>query len=167
MKQYNIQFDKIESLDELEGQIDKECIIVCDDIQNTFMTILYDDVHRIGIAYYDYGIKPAYLYSHDYTYLYLGFGKKIICIDLNVNAIIESNNTLSIFYEFIQDAKKNYICAICELDLYCYWENKILWKIGFKDVVDDYKIIDDSKISIECDDGMVYLFSLKNGELIE
>lgn len=167
MAQFNIQFDKIESLEALESQIDTQSIIVCDDIQNTFMTIEYDDAHKIGIAYYDYGITPAYMYSQDFAYLYLGFGKKIICIDLNESTVIESDNLPSIFYEFIGNSKKNYVCVICELDLYCFHEDKILWKIGFKDVVSDYEIVDDSKISIECDDGMEYLFSLKNGKLIE
>lgn len=76
MVQFNIQFDKVESLDALESQIDTQSIIVSDDIQNTFMKIEYDDAHKIGIAYYDYGITPAYMYSQDFAYLYLGFGKK-------------------------------------------------------------------------------------------
>lgn len=106
MELYNIQFEKNESLYELESKVDKENIIVCDDIQNTYMIIEYDDSHRIGIAYYDYGITPAFLYSQDYTYLYLGFGKKLMCIDLNENTIIESENLPSVFYEFICDSKK-------------------------------------------------------------
>lgn len=130
------------------------------------MIIEYDDSHRIGIAYYDYGITPAFLYSQDYTYLYLGFGKKLICIDLSENTIIENENLPSVFYEFICNCKKNYVCVICELDLYCYWKNKFLWKIGFKDVVSDYGIVDNSKILIECEDGMEYLFFLKDGRLI-
>lgn len=131
------------------------------------MIIQYNDAHRIGIAYYDYGITPAFLYSQDYRYLYLGFGKKLISIDLNENEIIENENLQSVFYEFIYDSKKNYVCVICELDLYCYFGNKCLWKIGFKDIIGDYGIVDDSKISIECDDGMEYLFSLEDGGVIE
>lgn len=55
---------------------------------------------------------------------------------------------------------------ICELDLYCYWENKSLWKTEFKDVISGYGIVDDSKILIECGDGMEYLFSLKDESVI-
>lgn len=166
MEPYNVQFEKKESLYELESQVNKESLILCDDIQNNFMIVEYDDAHRIGIAYYDYGITPAFFYSQDYTYLYLGVGKKLISIDLIENKIIENENLQSLFYEFICDSKKNYVCVICELDLYCYLGNKLSWKIGFKDIVCDYSIVDDSKISIKCDDGMEYLFSLKDGTVM-
>lgn len=167
MEQYILQYSKMDNFDALEGKIDKENIVLCDDIQNTFIVIAYDDVHRIGIAYYNYGIKPAYMYSEDCKYLYLGFGKKMICIDLNKNRITERESLSSIFYELISDSRRNYVCVVCELDLYCYQGNTNLWKIGFKDVIEEYQMVDDSKISIKCSDGTDYLFQLKNGELIE
>lgn len=167
MEQHNIHFEKKESLYEIEGQVEKEQLIICDDIQNTFLVVTYNDNHNIGVAYYDYGIKPVCMYSQDDKYLYLGVAKKIISIDVCTNIMIENNNLQSIFYEFICDSKKNYICAICELDVYCYCKDMLKWKIGFKDIIIDYSVNDDSTISIKCDNGEKYLFSLEDGKILE
>jgi hypothetical protein len=166
LEQANIQFEKKESLCELESQVNKEQLILCDDIQNTFLVIKYNNSQNIGIAYYNYGLTPDSLYSQDDKFLYLGFGKKFICIDICGNKIVNNENLQSVFYEFLCDSNKDYICVICELDVYCYCNNTQKWKMGFKDIVNDYSIIDDTKVLIVCEDGMEYLFSLEDGKIL-
>lgn len=70
MDKGNICIKKIDSLDELESQVDKEQLIYCDNMQNTFIIINFDDVQKIGIAYYDYGVVPDYLCSGDGAIFY-------------------------------------------------------------------------------------------------
>ena len=56
---------------------------------------------------------------------------------------------------------------ICELDVYCYCAEKQKWKMGFKDIIVDYQIINDDKISLLCGDGVKYMLFLKDGKIAE
>lgn len=167
MEQVDINIKKIESLGELESQVNKEQLILCDDMQNTFCIINFNNAKKLGIAYYDYGVAPDFQYSADGTLLYLGFGKKFLCIDIYENKILINDNLQSVFYELRYDSNKNYICVICELDVYCYCAEKLKWKIGFRDIIVDCNIIDDTKISLLCDDGEEYIFFFKDGNIVE
>ncbi len=140
---------------------------MCDDMQNTFLIVNFDNVQKIGIAYYDYGVAPDFQCSGDGELVYLGIGKNFLCIDIYENKVLVNDNLQSVFYELCYDSNKNHICAICELDLYCYCAEKQKWKMGFRDIIVDYNIIDDTKISISCDNGVEYIFFLENGKIIE
>ncbi len=137
-------------------------MILCDDMQNTFLIVNFDNVQKIGIAYYDYGVAPDFQCSGDGELVYLGIGKNFLCIDIYENKVLVNDNLQSVFYELCYDSNKNHICAICELDLYCYCAEKQKWKMGFRDIIVDYNIIDDTKISISCDNGVEYIFLLEN-----
>lgn len=167
MEQVDIHIKKIDSLGELESQIDKEQLILCDDMQNSFFIINYDNVRKLGVAYYDYGVAPDFQYSGDDSLLYSGFGKNFLCIDIYEDKILVNDNLPSVFYELCYDSNKYYICVICELDVYCYCAGKQIWEMGFRDIIVDYNIIDDAKISILCEDGVEYIFFLKDGKIVE
>lgn len=167
MEQVNFQIEKVESMRELENSVDKEHLILCDDMQNAFLTINFDDERKIGVAYYNYGIMPEFQCSRDGTLLYLGVGKNFFCINNCKNKVLVDDNLQSIFYELLYDSNKNHICVICELDVYCYCAEKQKWKMGFRDVIVDYNIIDDTKIFIMCDDGTEYIFFLEDGKVAE
>lgn len=157
----------MDSLRELESQVDKEQLILCDDMQNTFLIINFDDIRKMGVAYYDYGVAPDYQYFGADELLYLGLGKNFLCINVCEKRVLVNDNLQSIFYELLYDSNKNYICAICELDVYCYCIEKQKWKMGFRDIIVNYNIIDNDKISILCDNGMEYVFFLENGKMVE
>lgn len=167
MEQVDIHIKKIDSLSELVSQVDKERLILCDDMQNTFFIVNFDNAQKLGVAYYDYGVTPDFQCSVDGALLYLGFGKNFLCIDTYENRILVNDNLQSVFYELCYDSNMNYICVICELDIYCYCAEKQKWKIGFRNIIVDYNIIDNTKISILCDDGVEYIFSLKDGKIVE
>lgn len=160
-------YKKIDSLGELKSQVNKEQLIICDDMQNAFFIINFDNARKLGVAYYDYGVDPDFQCSADGALLYLGFGKKFLCIDTYENKILVNDNLQSVFYELCYDANKNYICVICELDVYCYCAERQKWKMGFRDIIVDYNIIDNVKISILCDDGVEYILFLKDGKIAE
>ncbi len=167
MEQVNIHIKEMENLVELESQVDKEQLILCGDMQNTFLIVNFENNQKLGIAYYNYGVPLDFQYSKDSTLLYLGFGTKFLCIDIYKNKIIVNENLPSIFYELCYDTNKNYICIICELDVYCYCAEKQKWKMGFRDIIVGHNIIDDAKISLLCDDGEEYVFFLENGKITE
>ena len=167
MEQVNIHVKKVENFGELESQVDKEQLILCDDMQNTFLIVNLENNRKLGIAYYDYGVALDFQYSSDGTLLYLGFGKKFLCIDIYKNKVIVNENLQSLFYELCLHTNKNYICVICELDVYCYCAEKQKWKMGFRDIIVEYNIIDDAKISILCDDGEGYILFLEDGKITE
>lgn len=79
------------------------------------------------------------------------------------NVILEKELS-SIFFGLLSDKDKNYFCAVCELNLYCFHCHQMLWEIGFRDIVCEFKIID-NRIKIACDDGNEYLFELSTGQI--
>lgn len=162
----NICIKKIDSLSELESRVSKEQLIFCDDMQNAFIIINFNNVLELGIAYYDYGIALDYQCSEDNTILYLGVGKNFLCVDIYASKILVNDSLQSVFYELCYDSNKKYICVICELDLYCYCAEKRAWKMGFRNIIADYNIIDDTKILILCDNGEEYIFFLENGRIV-
>lgn len=167
MEEEKINIKKVESFRELESQIDKEQLISCDDIQNSFVIIHLSNTIKIGIAYYNYGIGVDSQYSGDGRFMYVGFGKNLLCIDIYENKVVSNDKLQSVFYELLYDRQKKYICVICELDIYCYYLEHQKWKIGFRDIIEGYSIIDDIKIAILCDNGNKYLFFLENGKIVK
>ena len=165
MEQFNNCIKKIESLCELESQIDKEQLILCDDMQNTFFVINLDDTQKVGIGYYDYGVPPGFQYSQNGELLYVGVGRNLLCINIYQSKVLFNEDLQSVFYELLYDWKKNYICVICELDVYCYCLQKQKWKMGFRSIINEYSIIDNN-VFILCDDGIEYLFTLEEGKLV-
>lgn len=77
MEQVNIHVKKVENLGELENQVDKEHLILCDDMQNTFLIVNFENNRKLGIAYYDYGVALDFQYSRDGTLLYVNAPKQV------------------------------------------------------------------------------------------
>ena len=166
MEQANIYINKLDSLAELENQIDKDQLMIFDDMQNAFIVINFD-VYKMGIAYYEYGIAPDCRCSDDGTVLFIGFGMNFLCMDVCKRKISVHEKLQSIFYEFLYDSKQIFLCVICELDVYCYSVGKLKWKMGFRDIILNYSIIDDIMIFISCDDGFEYVFFLEDGKIAD
>ena len=167
LERASIYLDRKESLFELENQVSKEQLILCDSMQNTFLILNYNNgQNKIGIAYYDYGVELDFQYSKDETLLYVGVGENLLVISIFEGKLIFNHRLQSVFYELICDTNKNYICAICELDVYCYCGKSQKWKMGFRDIINSYNIIDNMNVLIACNDGMEYSFSLEDGKMI-
>lgn len=167
MGQADIQIIKIDGLCELESQVNKEQLILCDDMQNKFFIISFNNVHILGVAYYDYGTALEIQFSRDDTLLYLGAGKNFLCIDTYENKVLINDKLQSVFYELCYDINMDYVCVVCELDVYCYYLRRQKWKRGFGDIIVGYNIIDNNKISIKCDDESEYMLLLEDGSMTE
>ena len=166
MEKRAVAINKVEGLLQLQNEVDKRLLIESDDIQNTYYLILINNVIRCGISYYDYGIKPNTIIDDMCLKMYIGFGKKFVCMDMQENSISYEKELSSIFYQLISNVNRSIICAVCELDIYCFNSEGMIWNIGFKNIINEYKIIDNCIISILCEDGEEYAFSLEKGDLM-
>ncbi|RDU24560.1 hypothetical protein [Anaerosacchariphilus polymeriproducens] len=167
MTEIDIQVFRVSSLEELEETVDKVNIFKYDDVQNEFNVLTIGKEKKIGITYYNYGIDPEIVCDKDNKVIYVGFGKNLMVINTSDGKVLSDDNLQSIFYEFLTDSKGERIYIICELDVYCYNLNAVLWNIGFKDIINDYSIVDDKRIYISCDDGTDIYLSLDNGSVLE
>ena len=64
------------------------------------------------------------------------------------------------------DSDAQYIIYICELDIFVYKnDGSFLWKMGFRDIIEDYYLDGDELIVIEYNDGDKISFSLESGKI--
>lgn len=167
MGKSNVHIKEIDTLNELKCQVNDEKLILCGEIQNTFLVISFDKVQKIGIAYYDYGILPDFYYYEDRRLFYLGVGMNLMCIDTLEEKVLVNDVLGSVFYELLYDFKTNYIYVICELDIYCYYLGKQKWRVSLGDIIEEYYIFDDTKIFVSCNDNSQYTILLKDGKIVE
>ncbi len=167
MGQYGIVSRKIDSFRELENLVNLEQIIFCDEIQNTFLLLEFYHKERMGIAYYDYGVPLDFKFLDSNKRVYLGLGINFIYIDMCKNEVIFNHRLHSVFYELLIANNRKYICVVCELDVYCYSVQGKRWSQGFKNIINNFYIVDDANVLIKCDDNTEYLFSLENGEILD
>lgn len=165
MEHDKIVVRKIDSLRELENLVVIEQIILCDEIQNTFLLLELYHNKKIGVAYYDYGVPPDFCHYNNQS-IYIGLGVKLLCIDVCKNKVVLNHTLQSVFYELLLVCNQKYLCVICELNIYCYLGFKKKWSQGFRNIINSYKIIDDTDILIHCDDNTEYLFSAESGEIL-
>ena len=165
LQKITVEIEESENLEKLKHLLIGKRLFIDDEAQNKYNYIKINDKIEFGIAYYGCGIKPSVCIQNVHI-LWIGFGKKIVAIDLYNGNIILEKTLSSIFYELLPDTDPNYLCVICELDLYCFHHHKILWEIGFRDIICDFKLIDNDKIEIACDNGEEYLFELNTGKII-
>ena len=147
-----------------EDAVDKHFTIYGDLYENNrFESIILQEQNYIcGIVYYNYGIDSKVLPLNNTRRLFIGFGKRIIGIDCNTKKVLFQEESIAPFYEFIETA--HCILAICELQVYAFdSECQLIWSSDFRDIIEDYHIIDGEKISISCSNGDMTIFTLKNG----
>lgn len=166
LQKLTVKIKESEGLEDLKHLLNGKRLFIDDDIQNKFNYIKVNGRIECGIAYYGYGIKPSVSIENEQS-LWIGFGRRSIVIDPYNDNIILDKGLPSIFYEILSDAKQEYICVICELDLYCFHHHQILWQIGFRDIICGSEIIDDDKIEITCYDGEDYLYELNTGRIMD
>lgn len=154
----------VESLLFLENKLCDKPLITSDDRQNKFYYVEANNKVICGITYYNYGIRPSFVMENNNRNLWIGFGKKVFCIDIFSLEIKLEEELVSIFYEVISDSVKKYICVICELDIYCFTSYKNIWKVGFKDIINEFEIDNDKKIKVRCNTDE-FLVMLANGKV--
>lgn len=166
MRDKMIIIDKIDSARELENIISKDNIIMFDKRQNTYCKINISNEFAIGVEYCSYGINIDYMLVNDESLLFIGIGMHLLCIDMENKKILFTKELQSIFYEIIADSNHNYLCIVCELDIFCYIMEHEAWKMGFRDIIIDFKIIDNEIISVSCENGEEFKISIMDGKII-
>lgn len=166
MRDKMIKIDKIDSARELESIISRDNIITFDEAQNAYCKISISEEFAIGVEYCSHGINIDYMFVNDESLLFIGIGMHLLCIDTENKKILFIKELQSVFYEIIADTKHDYLCIVCELDIYCYTMGKEVWKMGFSDILVDFYIIDDGIISISCEDGEEFRISIGDGKIL-
>ncbi|MDR1700091.1 MAG: hypothetical protein LBR68_02775 [Lachnoclostridium sp.] len=135
----------------------------CDEYSNKFELIsLTDKGCNCGVVYYDHGIGLQVLPLNGTVNLLIGFEKSIVGINCITKSELVQKKSISLFYEFLETPE--FVVAVCELDLYVFDKAcKLLWSSGFRDIIEDYKVLNDGVVSVQCSNGDKLEFDLKTG----
>ena len=166
MEKKMIKIYQMDSARELETVIHADDIISLGETQNSYCKINISGDYVIGVKYYNYGIDIDYKLFCDVSLLYVGIGMYLLCIDVNQKAILFIKELQSVFYEIIADTSHNYLCIMCELNIYCYTKVKEVWKIGLSDILNDFNIVDENILSVMCENGEEIKLLISNGKIL-
>ena len=134
---------------------------------NSFMEIKLKSYGSIGIAYYNYGIKPRIEVKYDIPVLYLGLDKSFMSINYSTNRVIFHKVLDSIFYDYVSFEALNLILIIGELDVYVININgDQIWSIGFRDIIVDFTV-NDSSLYVKINNGDETIFAIQDGAVIK
>ena len=134
------------------------------DDMNTFQIIsIKDNNFEVGIVYYDCGIEKKLILNQDI--LFMGFEQSFFCINTLTSELLYENNLLSLFLDLIQI--NDLIILVCELDVYVFTSiGKYKWKIGFLDTIEEFKVIDNNILYVQCSDQEEFKFDISTGQYI-
>ncbi len=134
-----------------------------DEYSNRFVSILNSDGEYLcGLVYYDCGIDFDVLLTDEGHKMLIGCEQKVIGLDCATKRELIQQDIMSLFYEFIEQG--NLVIAFCELDLYVYDQKcNLVWSTGFRDVVEDYDVLNSETIVIHCANGDIGRYDLKSG----
>ena len=57
---------------------------------------------------------------------------------------------------------ENTIYVICDLGLTCYSDKKEKWKLGFRELITNYKLLEDDRLWLDCE-GDEWIINLSDG----
>lgn len=124
--------------------------------------MIHVDNVKIGISYYDLGVKPSIKVINNI--IFIGFGNSILIYNyVKEKLIYYDMDALHVVYEviFIEDLK--YVLFICELKLLCFdLQGRLVWENGFYDFIKDWKILD-SNIILYFNDNKEFVVPIKSG----
>lgn len=138
-----------------------------DEYANKFECIqMLESGFKFGLSYNYTGLKPEILEIGD-TRIFIGFDKKILCIDQFNYQLLKEKAMESLFYEFIDIEQYTLVVAICELDLIVMnYEGETIWNIGFRDIIENFSR-DGELLKIKCSDGDNFVFNIHNGQFVD
>lgn len=167
MGKLRINIDRIESAGELEKIKHNSPIMKLDEACNTYCYISIANDFEIGVEYYNHGIDIEYKCTSNNKYIFWGIGIHLLCINIYKKEVVFCKELGSVFLELLSDLNNDYCVVICELDLYVYKNNNLLWKKGFKDIASDYELVNNKYIRIVSCDGKETIYSMNDGSIIK
>ncbi|MBC2379019.1 hypothetical protein HBP49_12530 [Listeria welshimeri] len=163
-----VSFEKksYESAMELETNLDRSSFLISEEISESNKFIKYsNDFVDIGFIYYDVGLEPQIELLTQLDKIFLGVNKIYSCLDYDSKSMLFKKELPSLLYEILVDSDAQYIIYVCELDIFVYKnDGSFLWKMGFRDVIEDYYLEGNESIVIEYNDGDKINFSLDSGK---
>lgn len=158
--------ESYETATELEISLDRGLFLYSEQISESNKFIKYsNDLVDIGFIYYDVGVEPQIELLSQSNKIFLGVNKIYACIDYDNKSTLFKEELPSLLYEILVDSDAQYIVYICELDILVYKnDGSFLWKMGFRDVIEDYYLDGNKSIVIEYNDGNKVSFSLESGK---
>lgn len=155
-----------DSFYELIEKLGKEKITIIDDNHNRYIAIKWNDDVLIGVAYCDFGISEDVYFDENNNLLYLGVGENIICADVLNSKIILNDKLSSIFLNFLSQSRDLKVIIVCELDVYCYYCSKLVWRVGFREIVTGAFITERNVLKIVCEDNSEIFIDINEGKYI-
>lgn len=164
-----ISFEKkyYESAMELKKSLGGNSFLISEEIfeSNKFMKFS-NDLIEIGFIYYDVGLEPQIELLVQSSKLFLGVNKSYACLNYTNKSVLFEGELSSLLYEILIDSDFKYVVYVCELDIFVYKnDGSFLWKMGFRDIIEDYYLVGNESIVIECSDGNKTNFSLDSGKV--
>ncbi|EAD8204117.1 hypothetical protein H8969_001040 [Listeria monocytogenes] len=165
-----VSFEKTyyESATELENSLDKNAFLISEEKTESNKFIKFsNDLVDIGFIYYSVGLEPQLVLLTHSNKIFLGINNIYACLDYTAKSLLFEKELPSLLYEILSDLDSKYIIYVCELDIVIYNSNGLfLWKIGFRDTIENYYIEGNGAIVIECSDGDKTTFSLNTGKVV-
>lgn len=163
-----VSFEKksYESVMELETNLDRSSFLISEEISESNKFVKYsNDFVDIGFIYYDVGLEPQIKLLAQSNKIFLGVNKIYSCLGYDSKSVLFKEELPSLLYEILVDSDAQYIIYVCELDILVYKnDGSFLWKMGFRDIIEDYYLEGNKSIVIEYNDGDKINFFLDSGK---
>lgn len=91
---------------------------------------------------------------------YIGAGQNLLLIDIENKEILFNKLLFSPILDVIDI--ENTIYVICDLELICYSDKKEKWKLGFRELITNYKLLEDVRLWLDCE-GDEWIINLSDG----
>ena len=91
---------------------------------------------------------------------YIGAGQNLLLIDIENKEILFNKLLFSPILDVIDI--ENTIYIICDLELICYSDKKEKWKLGFRELITNYKLLEDDRLWLDCE-GDEWTINLSDG----
>ncbi|WP_430597966.1 hypothetical protein [Enterococcus sp. AZ177] len=161
------EIEHYESAIELEKNLGKNSFLFSEEVSESNKFIKFsNNLSEVGFIYYDIGLEPQIKLLPQSNKVFLGINSIFACIDYTTKSVLFEEKLPSLLYDILIDSDSNYIIYVCELDIFIYKnDGSFLWKMGFRDIIEDYYLEGNDSISIECSDGDNITFSLVSGKV--
>ena len=152
--------NRIDTLGELKNKLEGRKLIYCDKYCNEYAIVNIRNSFEFGIAYADYGMDLMFGFDDKNDVCYIGFGQNLLLVDIRNKEILFNKKLFTVILDVI--SIENTIYVLCDLELICYSEKKEKWKMGFRNWITNYKLLENNRLWIDCE-GDECIINLPNG----
>ena len=156
----DIIIKRIDTLMELENKLGGRKMVYCDEYHNMYAIINIRNSFEFGIAYADYGIDLMFGFDDKNDVCYIGAGQNLLLIDIKNKEILFNEKLSTVILDVINIGNDVYV--LCDLELICYSDKKEKWKLGFRELITNYKLLEDDRLWLDCE-GDEWIINLSDG----